>query len=212
MERLERVDFLTDGVFAIVATLLVLELHVPEIPANHTSAELLHSLTAVAPSFVAFVFSFVSILVYWVNHATLGRRLERDTYRLVWSNLIFLMWISLIPFTTKFIAEYPTELVAVLAYGVLALITAVHGMLMYCYVAFWARPDLMSAEVTQAARERLLKKWSVGPVLYAIAIVAAFASTWIAVAIFILVPAFFFVPALQERVLEDLHEEPAPAR
>ena len=211
MERLERAEFLTDGVFAIVATLLVLEIHVPEIPADHTSAELWHSLGAIAPSFVAFVFSFLSILVYWLNHVALSRRLERDTYRLVWANMILLLWITLIPFTTKFIAEYPTEPVAVVAYGLLSLITAVTAILTYCYVAFWAKPDLMSPTVHRAARVRLLRKWSVGPVLYTIAIGAAFISTWIAVAIYIIVPAFFLVPRLQEGVLEDLQEEPARA-
>ena len=105
----DRVDFLTDGVFAIVATLLVLEIDVPEIPDHHTQAELWRSLGDVAPSFAAFAFSFLTILVYWVNHESLSRVVTHYPYRLVWINLLVLFFISMIPFTTKFISEYPTE-------------------------------------------------------------------------------------------------------
>lgn len=201
---LSRVDTLTDGVFAIVATLLVLEIHVPELPEHHTTSEVWHSLGDVAPSFVAFVFSFITILVYWVNHESLSRVTTRYPYRLVWINLMLLLFISLIPFTTDFISEYPKEPVAVATYGIVMACTATTAVIGYWYLAF--RADLMAHTVSPEVRRRLLRRWIPGPALYALAAVAAFISVYVAIAVYIALPLAFFVPALQERVLEDLGE------
>lgn len=202
---LSRVDALTDGVFAIVATLLVLEIHVPDLADRHTTSEVWHSLGDVAPSFVAFVFSFVTILVYWVNHESLSRVTTRYPYRLVWINLVLLLFISLIPFTTDFISEYPKEPVAVATYGLVMACSAATAVAGYWYVAFGA--DLMAPTVGIEVRRRLLRRFAIGPVLYLVATVAAFLSVYVAIAIYIALPLAFFVPGLQERLLEDLGEE-----
>lgn len=202
---LSRVDALTDGVFAIVATLLVLEIHLPEIPEDHTQAELWHSLREVAPSFVAFALSFITILVYWVNHESLSRVTTRYPYRLVWINLVLLFFVSLIPFTTNFISEYPEEPAAVAIYGLVmgaAALTAVAG---YWYIAF--RADLMVPTVSHEVRRRLLWRWGAGPVLYLAAAAVALVSVYVAIAVYIALPLAFFVPALQERLLQELGEE-----
>ncbi len=203
-ERTERIDALTNGVFAIAATLLVLEVRVPEIAPGHSSDDLWRSLLAVAPSFVAFAFSFLTILVYWLNHHALSRVIHRYTYRLVWLNLLLLFWISMIPFTTKFIAEYPYEPAAAFTYGLVMFLTGVTGLLAYCYAAFWS--DVMSASIPRASRVRLLKKWIAGPLLYLIAMLAALVNLNVALGIYIAVPLLFFVPTLQESVIEDLSE------
>jgi uncharacterized membrane protein len=201
----DRVDFLTDGVFAIVATLLVLEIDVPEIPDHHTQAELWRSLGDVAPSFAAFAFSFLTILVYWVNHESLSRVVTHYPYRLVWINLMVLFFISMIPFTTKFISEYPTEPAAVLIYGLVLLLTSLAAVLGYWYVAFSA--NLMRPEISHETRVQLLKRWIAGPVLYLVAVLAALVSVYVSIAIYIAIPLMFFVPAVQEGVLEALGEE-----
>lgn len=197
-----RIDALIDGVFAIAATLLVLDVRVPTIPPDHTAGELWHSLIEVAPSFVAFAFSFLTILVYWLNHHSLSRVILSYPYRLVWLSLLLLFWISMIPFTTKFISEYPTEPVAVITYGLVLLLTGITAVLGYCYAAFWS--DVMSETVSHATRIRLLQKWSIGQLLYLVAIVTAFFEVRIALAIYIVVPMLFFVPTLHERMFEDL--------
>lgn len=127
--RSERIDALTDGVFAIAATLLMLEVRVPVLAAGHSTNDLWPSLLEVAPSFVAFAFSFLTILVYWLNHHALSRVIVRYPYRLVWLNLLLLFWISMIPFTTKFISEYPDESAAVITYGLVMFLTAVTATL-----------------------------------------------------------------------------------
>jgi uncharacterized membrane protein len=202
---LHRVDFLTDGVFAIVATLLVLEIHVPEIPEHHTQSELWDSLADVAPSFVAFAFSFLTILIYWVNHESLSRVTTHYPYRLVWINLLLLLFISLIPFTTDFISEYPREPAASFTYGLVMFLTAVTAVIGYWYVAFGA--NLMSPQVSREARVRLLRRMAFGPALYLVATFAALLSVYVSIAIYIAIPLLFFVPAIQESLLEELGEE-----
>jgi uncharacterized membrane protein len=205
MRHSPRIDSLTDGVFAIVATLLVLDIHVPVIPPDHNAAELWHSLLETAPSLVAFAFSFVTILTFWLNHDSVGRVLTHYPYRLVWLNLLLLLWISLIPFATKFISEYPAEPAAVLCYGLVMLLSASTGVLAYVYAAFLS--DVMRADINREARSRLLRKWVAGPALYLVACAAAFLDFRVSLAIYIGIPLLFFIPALQQGVLIDLDPE-----
>ena len=207
--RTERIDALTDGVFAIAATLLVLEVRVPELPHEHAGGAVAQALLDVAPSFVAFAFSFLTILVFWLNHHALSRVIASYPYRLVWLNLSLLFWISMIPFTTKFISEYPTEPVALFTYGLVMAFTGLSGILAYCYAAFWS--DAMDARIEVAARRALLRKWAAGPVIYLVAALAAWVNIYIAIVVYILVPLAFFVPTLQERVMDDLRDDDAEA-
>jgi len=71
----KRMEALTDGIFAIVATLLVLEIKVPKLPENYSSAEMHQAFKEIVPSFIAFVFSFLNILIFWYNHDSIGKTL-----------------------------------------------------------------------------------------------------------------------------------------
>ena len=117
-------DAFTDGTFAIVATLLVLEVKVPQISDPHTQRELLLSLARVIPSLVAFGFSFLTVVIYWLNHELVSRFVARYDRRSKYLNLLLLFSICLIPFVTRFIAEYPREPVAVISYGLVMLACA----------------------------------------------------------------------------------------
>ena len=84
-----RVDALTDGVFAIAATLLVIEIKLPNIPTPHTQQQVLNSLLEVVPSFVAFAISFFTILIYWINHDGISKAIKYYNHRGSWLNIIF---------------------------------------------------------------------------------------------------------------------------
>jgi uncharacterized membrane protein len=112
-----RMDAFTDGVFSIVATLLVLEVKLPDLPETHTRAMVMDSLLKVLPSFYAFAFSFLTIIIYWINHENLSALMRSYTHRVQYLNLLLLFWICLIPFPTNFISEYPSDQVAVISYG-----------------------------------------------------------------------------------------------
>jgi len=115
--RRGRVEALSDGVFAIVVTLLVLEITVPHVAEHDLMAELARVLWTLAPKFVNWVISFVTVCVIWLNHHrlfTMGSRIDNGFF---WLNANFLLWTSFIPFPTALMGDYPTNRLAVTFYG-----------------------------------------------------------------------------------------------
>jgi uncharacterized membrane protein len=188
--ELDRMDFFTDGVFAIVATLLVLEVRVPKIPERHATAELLQALLRVVPSLVAFAFSFLTVMIYWLNHDRISKLVSRYDDRSRYLNLLMLFFICLIPFVTAFIAEYPLESAAVVAYGVVMFGCASVSNWTFRYLAF--RSGLLDG-VTESSRRRCARFILGGPVVYAIAIAAAFVSVPVSLALFLATPLLYVV-------------------
>jgi uncharacterized membrane protein len=104
--QLERLAFFTDAVFAIAITLLILEIKVPEIHAEHSSDKLLwESLLSMIPKFIGFLVSFYVIGIYWLAHQSMTRYMIRTSRKLLWNNLLFLLPIVLMPFSTDFLGE-----------------------------------------------------------------------------------------------------------
>lgn len=105
----DRVESFSDGVFAIVMTLLVLELHVPEIADRASFGQYAAAMTPLIPKFVSFVLSFVMASIYWVNHHYFFRHLRSVPLGLVWLNNLFLLSICFLPFPTAFLGDRPTD-------------------------------------------------------------------------------------------------------
>ena len=200
-----RVDALTDGVFAIASTLLVIDLKIPEIPKVHTQAQVIDSLLKVTPSLVAFTISFFTILIYWINHDGISKAITHFNHRLSWLNILLLFFIVLVPFPTRFIAEYPTEFVAVEFYGLTLFLLGCTANTMFWYLAFKA--NLLDPRIKMATRKSVMIKFLFGPSLYLISMIAAFISIYISLAIFIIVPIIFFIPVSQETILKELKVE-----
>jgi uncharacterized membrane protein len=104
--QVERMIFFSDAVFAIAITLLVIDLHVPSITENLSDAALAGSLFHLLPTFLAFLISFYMIGLYWTVHHRMCARLITYTLKLLWLNLLYILSIVLIPFTTSLYAEY----------------------------------------------------------------------------------------------------------
>ena len=117
----DRVLFLSDGVVAIIMTLLVLEIHVPEL---HNGQTLVEALESIRPSFIAFIISFVVVAIAWAGHRDLFTVIRRTDRALVWLNLIYLCPLCLVPFGAALIARYPSEAVALRLYGFLLVVIA----------------------------------------------------------------------------------------
>jgi uncharacterized membrane protein len=119
-----RLEALTDATFAIIMTLLVLELRVPETD-SHT--ELLHGLRELFPSILSFVISFIVLGVYWTAHHTQFRYITRVDHKLVWFNITYLLLLSFVPFSAALLGKHHTEGIAIQVYAVnLLLATLVH--------------------------------------------------------------------------------------
>jgi uncharacterized membrane protein len=133
-----RVLALSDGVFAVIITLLVLEIHVPELTRGQS---LNQALGEVQPSLTAFVISFVLAAMYWVGHRDLFALIRRTDRGLVWLNILFLLPLCLLPFAAGMIGRYDREPVALRIYGLVLVVIAVMRVLIWLYAT--NRPHLL---------------------------------------------------------------------
>jgi len=114
----ERLSTLADGVFAIVMTLLVLELSVPVVKGLSSNSELLHKLAEMWPEFLIYGLSFMILGIFWVIHHSIFQDVKRYDTSLVWLNILFLMFVSLIPFSTALIGKNGFITVTAVIYGI----------------------------------------------------------------------------------------------
>jgi uncharacterized membrane protein len=191
IEDTGRLEAFSDGVYAIVITLLVLELKVPVLDVL-TTKSFLHGLAEIAPEFVAFVFSFFIVAIFWVNHHHFFHSVQKTDWKLLWYNNFHLFWITTIPFTTALIGRYHTELVPILVYGIDMVMAALSIMLMIKYVFF--RSTLLYPGFSEERKRSEFKRGFWGVYLYLAAIAGAFIHVYIALAIFILTPICFVIP------------------
>jgi uncharacterized membrane protein len=133
-----RVLALSDGVFAIIITLLVLEVHVPELTQGHSLNQALRELR---PSLIAFVISFILAGTYWVGHRDLFALIRRTDRGLVWRNILYLLPLCLLPFGAGLLGRYDREPVALRIYGLLLVLIAVMRAVIWLYAT--NRPQLL---------------------------------------------------------------------
>jgi uncharacterized membrane protein len=188
-----RLEAFSDGVFAIAITLLVLEIKVPAVGRQ----SLWHDLGARWPSFAAFVVSFFTIGIIWVNHHALYDRIERSSRTLLFLNLSLLLWVSFIPFPTALVAEHlrdgtpASQHVAAAFYAATFLLMGLTFFGSYLYAS---HAGLLSEHLSAAQVRALLRRNAVGQLGYAAAIAVAFVSAGASLAIAGLVAAYYVHP------------------
>ncbi|BAV33094.1 hypothetical protein SCL_0774 [Sulfuricaulis limicola] len=177
-----RMEAFSDGVLAIIITIMVLEMKVP----HGTDFAALRPLL---PVFLTYVLSFIYLGIYWNNHHHMLHATQHVNGAILWANLHLLFWLSLFPFVTGWMGENHFAAMPTALYGVVLLMAA---------VAYWI---LQQAIIARHGRESVLAKavgsdfkGKISPVLYVIAIFAAFIAPWVAGAIYILVAAMWLVP------------------
>jgi uncharacterized membrane protein len=187
-----RLEAFSDGVLAIIITIMVLELQAPHEP----------SLDALRPlwgALLSYVLSFIYLGIYWNNHHHMLHTVNQVTGGILWANLHLLFWLSLVPFVTGWMGETHFA----------PLPTAVYGMvLLMAAIAYWLLQRLIirAQGVNSLLRRAIGGDWKgkLSPVLYAIAIVSALAAPYLAGAIYAMVAAIWLVPDRRiERVLHD---------
>jgi TMEM175 potassium channel family protein len=153
----ERLAALSDGVFAIAMTLLVLDLRVPASEAIHSDPDLWHALVALAPRLTMYVVSFMTLGIFWVGQQTQLNHLERSDRSLSWIHIVFLFGVSVIPFTTSLLAEYTMYRVALLVYwGNILLLGAALFFSWVCALGTGLVKADMPPEVSGAIKRRIL--------------------------------------------------------
>jgi TMEM175 potassium channel family protein len=177
-----RLEAFSDGVLAIIITIMVLELKVPH------GAELA-ALKPVLPILLSYVLSFIYIGIYWNNHHHLFQATEQVSGGILWANLHLLFWLSLFPFTTAWIGENHVAAMPTAIYGFVLLMAAIaYYVLERAIIAKEGRESLLALALGKDWKGRLCLA------LYLAAIPLAFVSSWIATALYVLVALLWLIP------------------
>ena len=184
-----RLEAFSDGVIAILITIMVLELRTPE-------GVDLPALRPLLPAFATYLLSFVFLGIYWSNHHHMLHTVHRVTGGILWANLHLLFWLSLIPFVTGWLGVNHEAAIPTAAYGVVMLGSAIaYFVLQNVIIASQGPGSPLRAAVGRDAKGKL------STALYVTAIAAAFVSPWIADALFVIVALMWLVPDRRIEVL-----------
>jgi uncharacterized membrane protein len=193
VEGTGRLEAFSDGVFAIVVTLLIIEVHLPALVGSGNDA-MWAALASIAPKLISFTVSFATIAIYWVNHHHFFSRVTHSDWKLLWANNFLLFWLTVVPFTTAVVGDHPTEPVAVFIYGLNLGLAAAAFSLMGWYVFF--KGDLISPVVTMDERRREWRRASVGALVYFGAALIGLVVAPVALVMYAAIPFFWVVPTL----------------
>ena len=189
-----RLEAFSDGVLAIIITIMVLELHVPHEPT-------LNALVLLWPTLLSYLMSFVFVGIYWNNHHHLWQVVEHVNGPVLWANLHLLFWLSLVPFVTAWMGENHFAAAPVAVYGVVLFSAAVAYYIMTrVLLADHARDSLLARALGSDFKGRI------SLVIYAVAIALAFVLPWLSGILYATVSVIWLVPDRRvERVLAGKH-------
>jgi|CXWL01.1.fsa_nt_gi uncharacterized membrane protein len=187
-----RIETFTDAVMAIIMTLLVLELKVPELVDGFSSQDALKSLVHLMPKFLSFAMSFLVVAIVWVNHHHFFHRLKHSDPILLWCNNSLLFWLCFIPFPTAFIGEHPEAAVPVMLYGFVMFAAVLSFLLMHIHAY---RAHLFHKEISRKFLQRENFRGAAAPALYLLSVILAWFSVSWAIGLLIIIPILYFLPA-----------------
>ncbi|MFA5170220.1 MAG: TMEM175 family protein [Sulfuriferula sp.] len=188
-----RLEAFSDGVLAIIITIMVLEMKVPH--GNDINA-----LQPMIPVFLSYVLSFVYLGIYWNNHHHMLHATQHVTGSILWANLHLLFWLSLLPFVTGWMGENHFAPTPIALYGVVLLLAAIaYWILQRTIIASQGEGSLLAKAVGRDIKGKL------SPIMYAIAVPAAFFNQWIAGALYVFVALMWLVP---DRRIEKVLDKP----
>jgi uncharacterized membrane protein len=190
--RKERLEAFSDGVLAIIITIMVLEIKVP-------SGDSLSDLEPLIPVFSSYILSFIYIGIYWNNHHHMMHTVKSVTGDILWANLHLLFWLSLVPFVTGWMGENHFKPVPVALYGIILLMAAIAYYILQTRIIKNHGPDSILA---RAIGNDL--KGKISPILYLLAIGVSWISGWLSGSIYLLVALMWLVP---DRRIEAIFKE-----
>jgi uncharacterized membrane protein len=195
-QSVERLAALSDGVFAVAMTLLVLDLRVPVMEAVHSEHDLWHGLVALSPRLLIYMMSFMTLGIFWIGQQTQLNHLTRSDRSLSWIHILFLFMVSITPFSTTLLAEFPEYRTALIAYWLNILLL---GSTLYfswvCAMGTGLVKDDLPPEVPVAIKRRIL----VGQALYAAGALLCIFNTYWSIAFIVLVQLNYAVAPFSRR-------------
>jgi uncharacterized membrane protein len=182
----------SDGVLAIIITIMVLEIKVPH-------GKDLKDLTPLVPVFLSYILSFIYLGIYWNNHHHMMQTVKKVTGNILWANLHLLFWLSLIPFVTGWIGENSFAQMPMVFYGCILLMSAIaYFILQLQIIKSQGTDSLLSKAIGKDV------KGKISPILYLFGIAFSLINTWISGALYILVALIWLIPDKRiERIMKD---------
>lgn len=177
-----RLEAFSDGVLAIIITIMVLELKVPH-------GDSIEALAPLLPVFLSYLLSFIYLGIYWNNHHHMLHTCRTVTGVILWANLHLLFWLSLIPFTTGWMGENHFAALPAAIYGLVLLMAAIaYFILQHLIIVSQGQDSLLRRAIGSDL------KGKISPILYGVAIGAAAWSQWLAIGLYVLVALIWLVP------------------
>lgn len=187
-----RLEAFSDGVLAIIITIMVLELKVV-----HDSS--FSALKSIVPTFLSYVLSFIYLGIYWNNHHHMLQTCSKISGSILWANLHLLFWLSLVPFTTAWMGENSFTTAPTTLYGVVLLMAAIaYFILQQVIIVSQGKNSMLKMAIGNDL------KGKISPVLYIVAILFSFWFEWISIGLYVLVAIIWLVPDKRiERVMQN---------
>jgi uncharacterized membrane protein len=182
-QSLERIGALSDGVFAIAMTLLVLDLHVPAAAAVRNEHDLWVALTILAPRLIPYAMSFLTLGIFWVGQQTQLTYIDRGDRNFAWIQIVFLLAVSLTPFSTALLAEFITFRTALLLYWLNVLLL---GVIVYASWSYANHAKLVKSDITPDIRRAIERRIVVAQSLYAFGAALCAINTYVSITFIVL--------------------------
>jgi len=181
---LERLAALSDGIFAVAMTLLVLDIHIPSAEPVHSEAALLQALAALAPQWIAYLMSFLTLGIFWAGQQTQLNHLREGSRDLTWIHLAFLFAITLMPLTTRLLAEFIAYRSALLLYWLNVLLP---GAMLYWSWTYATHHDLIKDDTAPEIRGAICRRILIAQSLYAFGALLCLVNNYLSIAVIVLV-------------------------
>jgi uncharacterized membrane protein len=191
-----RIEALSDGIFAIVMTLLILEFHVPNLPLNAPNVDVAPALLTLWPKFLSYIVTFVSLGFFWVGHHIMYHAIRRADRTLLWLNIFYFMFVSLLPFSTSVLNAFPEAFVAPLFFG--ANLAIIGWILFFQWSYANSQPDMLADFVSAEYRTTVRSRMLIVPVATTLTVFICFWSVGISLAIYLVLLPLYMLPGKLE--------------
>jgi uncharacterized membrane protein len=185
-----RLQALADGIFSIAMTLLIFEIHLPLV--RPTAAELPHALIELWPRFASFALSFVTLGFSWIGHHNQYAAIQRVDRTFLWINIVFFLFIVLVPFSSALLGEYPGEQLTVVLYA--GNLVAAGALLLIHWTYATTRARLVDPGIHADLVASTKRRVGIAPAAYSLAIALSFLDVRLSWAVCIAVPLYFMLP------------------
>jgi uncharacterized membrane protein len=195
--NLERLAALSDGIFAVAMTLLVLDLHIPTAVQVHSERELVAALAALGPQWIAYGMSFLTLGIFWAGQQTQLNHIGEGTRDLTWIHLGFLFAITFMPLSTRLLAEFITYRGALLIYWFNILVM---GAMLYWSWMYAAQHNLVKPDTPEEVSHSICRRILIAQSLYAVGAALCVINTYVSIAVVVVVQLNYAIaPQLRRR-------------